>query len=104
MKKGTMLLNKLFGWGIYICLFAGGLTFFGYLLALLIGGGDGGTGQAIAVFLQKQYFPIVIRLASFTVILGLVSMYLSGQQALSLKTDKEEADRDIAMSKEVEHS
>ncbi len=100
MKKVAEVLNKIFGWGIFICLFAGGISFFGFLLALIIGGGDGGTGQAIAVFLQKQYFPIIIRTSSVMVILGLISMYLSGQEALSMKTDKEEADKDIALSKE----
>jgi hypothetical protein len=101
MKKAVEIINKIFGWGIYICLFAGGLTFFGFLLALIIGGGDGGAGQAIASFLQKQFFPVIIRIASIIIILGLVGMYLNGDQALSMKTDKEDADKDIALSKKL---
>jgi len=35
-------------------------------------------------------------------LIGLVSMYLSGQKALSLKTDKEEADKEIADAHKAE--
>ena len=91
-------INVVFGWGIYICLFAGGIAFFGFLAALLIGGDTGG---AIAVFLQKQYFPIVIRVTSFIIILGLVGMYINKQQALSIVTDKQDAEADIRLSKRI---
>ena len=37
-KKISAALRVVFGYGIMICLFAGGLTFFGYLAALCIGG------------------------------------------------------------------
>ena len=37
-KKISAKLRIVFGWGILLCLFAGGLTFFGYLAALIVGG------------------------------------------------------------------
>ena len=37
-KKISDVLKTIFGYGIMISLFAGGLTFFGYVVALCIGG------------------------------------------------------------------
>ena len=101
LKKIGQIINIIVGWGIYLTLILGGLAFFGFLIALIIGGGSGGTGQEISLFLQRQFFPIVIRIASFAVILGLIGMYINKQEALSLKTDKADADKDIADSKKV---
>lgn len=88
-----------FGWGIYVCLIAGGVSFFGFLASLVLGGD---TGRDVAVFLQKQYFPVVIRFTSFFIILGLIGMYINKQQALSMAADKASADKDIAMSKRLQ--
>ena len=47
--KISAILKTIFGYGIMISLFAGGLTFFGYIAALIIGGdtasGVGGAGS-----------------------------------------------------------
>ena len=99
MKKAAEITSKIFGWGVTLCLFAGGLAAIGYIIALILGGGEGGAGFTLARFIQQKYFPIVIRIVSAAIMVGLVSMYLSGQQALSLKSDKEEADKEIADSK-----
>lgn len=93
MKRASEYLNIVFGWGIYVCLFAGGLAFFGFVAAIVMGG-DG--GQELAVMIQKQYFPMVIRAASATIGLGLISMYLGKEQALSLASDKKEAEQELA--------
>ena len=53
-KKISAVLKTIFGYGIMICLFAGGLTFFGYLAALIIGGE---TATAICVFIYKTIIP-----------------------------------------------
>ena len=63
-----------------ICLFAGGLTFFGYLAALIIGGE---TAAAICVFIYKTVIPYIIKLSTVMVLLGLVAMYLNGEMALT---------------------
>lgn len=83
MKKISKVCKLIFGYGIMITLFAGGLTFFGYLAAMVIGGE---TATAICVFIYKQIFPIIIYAANILVLFGLVSMYLGGEMALT--TDK----------------
>ena len=102
MKKAAEITSKIFGWGVYLCLIAGGLAAFGYILALILGGGDGGAGFTLARFIQQKYFPVIIRIVSASIMIGLVAMYLSGQKALSLKSDKEEADKEIADAQKAE--
>ena len=38
LKKITDIFKLIFGYGIMIVLFVGGLTFFGYVAALIVGG------------------------------------------------------------------
>lgn len=78
-KKISSVLKTIFGYGIMICLFAGGLTFFGYVAALIIGGE---TAASICVFIYKTIIPYIIKLSTIMVLLGLVSMYLNGEMAL----------------------
>ena len=79
-KKIAAALRWVFGYGVMISLFVGGLTFVGFLVAMCIGGP---TATAICVFIQKQLFPIIIKVATSMVLLGLVVMYLSGETALT---------------------
>lgn len=79
-KKLSAVLKSIFGYGIMICLFAGGLTFFGYVAALIIGGD---TAAAICTFLYKTVIPVIIYLSVIMVLLGLVAMYLNGEKALT---------------------
>lgn len=82
-KKAASLAEKIFGWSMLIALLAGGLAFFGGLLALAAGGGENGAGMRISLFIHKRYFPLVIVIAALSVALGLLSMYLNGERALS---------------------
>ena len=79
-KKLSAILRTVFGYGIMLCLFAGGMTFFGYLAALFIGGE---TATAICVFIYKTIIPVIIRASTILVLLGLVVMYLNGEVALT---------------------
>lgn len=79
-KKISAALKTLFGWGILVALFGGGLTFFGYLAAIVIGGD---TAAVICEVIYKQIFPVLIYLSTVMVLLGLVAMYLSGEKALT---------------------
>lgn len=79
-KKTVGVLKMIFGYGIMITLFAGGLTFFGYLVAMFIGGNIATT---ICAFIYKQIIPIIIYVSSIMILLGLLVMYLSGQTALT---------------------
>lgn len=85
LKKISNVLKTIFGYGIMICLFAGGLTFFGYMAALFIGGE---TAAAICTFIYKTIIPIIIRASTIMVLLGLVSMYLAGEVALTANKKK----------------
>jgi hypothetical protein len=78
-------MKTIFGYGIMICLFVGGLTFFGYLAALFIGGE---TAAAICVFIYKTIIPIIIKASTILVLFGLVAMYLAGEMELTAKNSK----------------
>lgn len=84
-QKIASALRVVFGWGVLISLFAGGLTFFGYVVAIILGGGEGGIGAQICTVLYKQVFPIIVYISTGCVLLGLLTMYLSGEQALTVK-------------------
>lgn len=84
-KKISAFLRTIFGWGIMICLMAGGLTFFGYLVALFIGGE---TATAICTVIYKSIIPIIIKTSTVLVLMGLVVMYLNGEVALTSSTKK----------------
>lgn len=81
-KRISGILQFVFGWGIYISLFVGGLSSIGYGVALIIGGD---TAQVICHFIYKTLYPILVSSATITVLLGLLKMYLCGEVALSAK-------------------
>jgi len=83
-KKLSNVLKTIFGYGVMIALFAGGLTFFGYVAALIIGGGAGGIGAQICEIISKQITPIITYVSTCCVLLGLFTMYLSGDKALTV--------------------
>ncbi len=92
-KKISDILRIVFGYGILACLFAGGLTFFGYLAALIVGGE---TATAICVFIYKTIIPVIIYASTILVLLGLVVMYLNSEKALT-------ADKKKAVKHQGEH-
>ena len=87
-KKIASVLRTIFGYGIMISLFGGGLTFFGYVAALIIGGD---TAATICAVIYEKIIPVIIYLSTTMVILGLVAMYLDGEKALT--TDKKKASK-----------
>ena len=84
-KKISDILRMVFGYGILITLFAGGATFFGYLAALIIGGD---TAALICDVIYNRIIPVMIYITTGTVLLGLVTMYLSGEMALTATSGK----------------
>ena len=74
--KIVKIMTTVFGYGIMICLFAGGLSFFGFLVAIIIGGD---TASSICTFIYKQYFPVVFIVTSALILLGLIRMYICGE-------------------------
>ena len=80
LKKISDVCKLIFGYGIMIVLFVGGLTFFGYIAALIIGGE---TATAICTFIYKQIIPIMIYVTTILILFGLLTMYLAGEKALT---------------------
>jgi len=80
MKKFTEICKLVFGYGIMISLFAGGLTFFAYLIALIIGGD---TAALICEVTYKQVIPVIVKISTSMILLGLVCMYMSGEKSLT---------------------
>ncbi|MBE6651354.1 MAG: hypothetical protein E7613_08585 [Ruminococcaceae bacterium] len=85
LKKVATVLGTVFGYGIMICLFAGGLTFFAYIAALIIGGN---TAAQICDFVGNTFFPALIKISNIMILVGLISMYLKGEMALTASTKK----------------
>ena len=81
-RKIGSVLKTVFGYGIMVCLFAGGLTFFGYRAALIIGGD---AAASICHVIYKEIIPWIIRCSTVMVVLGLIAMYFSGELALTAK-------------------
>lgn len=92
LKKISGVCRIIFGWGIMIVLFAGGLTFFGYVGALLIGGK---TATAICTWIYKSFMPVIINVSNILILFGLFTMYMAGETALTpgSKAVKEEIER-----------
>lgn len=83
MKKVADIMLKIFAIGITVCLFAGGLSLLGYLVALIIGGESATT---LCSFIFKTYLPWVIKFTSIFTGVGLIAMYLTKQKALTATT------------------
>ncbi len=80
LKKISDVCKLVFGYGIMIVLFAGGLTFFGYVAALIIGGD---TATSICTWIYKSFVPVMIYATTILILFGLVTMYLAGEKALT---------------------
>ena len=86
LNKISKVLSTIFGIGIVIALFVGGLTFFGYLVALIIGGN---AATVICDFIYNSIIPVIIKISTIMVLLGLVVMYLKGEVALTSNKKKQ---------------
>jgi hypothetical protein len=80
LKKISDVMKLVFGYGIMITLFVGGITFIGYLVALVIGGD---TAALICKIIYKNIIPIMIYSTTILVLFGLVTMYIAGEKALT---------------------
>ncbi len=88
IKNISKIGKVIFGYGIMISLFLGGISFFGYLIALCIGGE---IATAICVFCYEKIIPVAIYLASVMVLFGLITMYMAGEVALTAKKEKKKS-------------
>ena len=92
LKKVSDVLKMIFGYGIMIVLFAGGLTFFGYVAALIIGGE---TATEICTWIYKSFVPVMIYASTILILFGLLTMYIAGEKALTpmRKTEKNKEEK-----------
>lgn len=72
--------KKIFGYSVMATLFVGGLTVLAYVVALIVGGE---TAAEICEVTYKKVWPVIIKTANITILVGLLGMYLSGEKALS---------------------
>ena len=77
------IFNKVYGIVMSIAFWGGILPLPPFIVALIIGGTK---GETIATFLINQYYPWVIALASISVVIGLIAMYIGGKEAFSTKS------------------
>ena len=85
LNKIGNIMKIIYGYGIMICLFAGALTFFGYLVAFFIGGE---TATNICVIIYKNIIPVIVYVSGIIVLLGMITMYILGETSLSIKNGK----------------
>ena len=92
LKKISDVCKLVFGYGIMIVLFAGGLTFLGYLAALVVGGE---TAAAMCEWIYKTFIPVIIKASTILILFGLVTMYMAGEKALTpgIKNAKDEGEK-----------
>ena len=92
LKKISDVFKLIFGYGIMIVLFVGGLTFFGYVAALIIGGE---AATAICTWIYESLIPVVIYTSTILILFGLLTMYLAGEKALvpEKKAAREEGEK-----------
>ncbi len=81
-NKIYKVLNTIYGVMMSVSFFAGFLPLIPFIIAIIIGGD---AGEAIAVFLQKDYYPWVIIIGSLSLVVGLIAMYVGKLEALSVK-------------------
>ena len=78
-EKIANILSYVYAIGIAVALFAGAISVFGYIAALIIGGE---TAAQICDFIYKDYYPVIIYISSISILLGLVKMYFAGEKSL----------------------
>ena len=89
MNRIACVIRIIFGYGIMVCLLVGGLTFFGYIVALFIGDN---TAEFICRLIYKHIYPILVVLSTSMIVLGLIWMYIVGESTFSGKTKQTKQD------------
>ena len=77
--KLASVLAYIYAIGIAVALFAGALSFLGYVAAIIIGGP---AATEICAFIYKEIYPVLFYLSSGSILLGLVKMYVAGEKTM----------------------
>ena len=81
-EKIFKALNTTYGVLMFVSFFAGFLPLIPFVIAIIVGGEF---GEAVSLFLYKEYYPWVIVVGSIAIIVGLIAMYVGKLQSLSVK-------------------
>lgn len=84
-KKLYNIMNRIYGATMFVAFFGGVLPLIPFAFALIVGGS---TAEAISLWLYNSYYPVIIALASIAVVIGLITMYIGKESALSTKSFK----------------
>ncbi len=95
LEKPVSVCKLIFGYGIMISLFVGGLTLLGYIVALCAGGE---LAVEICRVIKAYIIPAITYLSTIMVLFGLILMYLSGESALSAKKKEKKEESQEANS------
>ena len=102
MKKfrdgAAAVIRVVFGWGIMITLLVGGLSFFGYLTALVLGGA---AAETVCTFIYKQMYPILVLATYCMIALGLIKMYICGETVFSGRKKQEKKASETSAEKQA---
>lgn len=93
MKKNKVdFLYELFGIGTYFSLILGGVIGISFVLSLIVGGQ---VGRIMAEFTYNKLLPFTIQITTAIIFLGMLGMVIKKEKALSLTSDKDEADLEL---------
>ncbi len=81
-EKIYNIVNKAYGALLMTSFFAGFLPIIPFIVAIIIGGTS---AEKICLFLYNQYYPWVIAIASISVIVGLIGMYVAKMITFGIK-------------------
>lgn len=81
------VLNKIYGITMTASFFAGFLPLIPFIIAIIIGGGNGGIGESISLFLQNVYYPVVIAAASISVLIGITAHCIGNGEKKNKKSE-----------------
>lgn len=75
-NKIALVLEYIIGIALAVCLFAGGLGFIGYAIALCLGGQ---TAAEICDWIFNTYYAVLIKIGTITTLLTFLKMYFKGE-------------------------
>lgn len=82
LNKVSRILDYVYGWGIFVCLFGGGILFVGYVIAFIVGGEFAAT---ICSVIYERIYKCLIYVGNVVVLFGLINMYLKKQKSLTME-------------------
>ena len=82
-NKLCKLFKRIYGITMSIAFWGGIIPLAPFIVAFIVGGTY---GEKIVLFFYNKYYKVIIILASISVVIGLISMYLGKQKSLSTES------------------